>query len=195
MFPRFKRLPGKRAYRKMFVIAVEGKKTEQDYFHILNSQNSVIHIHCIKSSNQSSPSHVLKRMDNYLKQQSLRKTDEAWLVIDRDMWSETQLSELYRWSQRQTNYGLALSNPKFEFWLLLHFEDGNGIATPRECSTRLEKYLPNYQKAININNITVERIDNAIKRAIKKDKPPCVDWPRNPGTTVYRLVEKIIKEL
>ncbi len=34
-------------------------------------------------------------------------------------------------------------------------------------------------------------IADAIKRAKRKDNPPCEKWPQNTGTTVYRLVEKI----
>jgi len=40
--------------------------------------------------------------------------------------------------------------------------------------------------------MTTERIRNAIKRAEQKDKPLCSDWPKSTGTTVYRLVKKIV---
>ncbi len=69
-----------------------------------------------------------------IKKESLKSSDEAWLIADRDQWDENQLNQLYAWSTIQKNFGFALSNPKFEYWLLLHFEDASGIATSRECS-------------------------------------------------------------
>ena len=86
-----------------------------------------------------------------------------------------------------------LSNPKFEYWLLLHFEEGTGITSSRDCSDRLKRHLPAYDKGIDARTITPERIDEAIRRARRQDNPPCRDWPRAlGGTTVYRLVENIL---
>jgi len=36
-------------------------------------------------------------------------------------------------------------------------------------------------------------IPDAIARARRKDTPSCTDWPRCIGTTVYRLVEKLLE--
>jgi hypothetical protein len=33
----------------------------------------------------------------------------------------------------------------------------------------------------------------AVRRARRRDNPPCDDWPRSTGTTVYKLVENILK--
>ncbi|HEV2523771.1 MAG TPA: RloB family protein, partial [Gammaproteobacteria bacterium] len=123
----------------------------------------------------------------------LKETDEAWLVVDMDQWSIEQIGQLFAWSQLKENYGLALSNPMFEFWLLLHFEDGNKVTSANECSERLKRHLPEYKKGIDIRKFTVEAIHNAIRRAKQRDNPPCTDWPKTMGvTTVYRLVEKLV---
>jgi hypothetical protein len=55
----FKRPLGKKSYRKLFVIAVEGAKTEPQYFAMFNNQQSIIRIHCLKGAH-SSPLYVLK---------------------------------------------------------------------------------------------------------------------------------------
>jgi len=57
---------------------------------------------------------------------------EAWLVIDKDDNNDEKLRKVYEWSQSKDNYGLALSNPKFEYWLLLHFEEGKGVQNSPE---------------------------------------------------------------
>lgn len=192
---RFQRTLGKRRYKKLFIISIEGDKTEYEYFKNLEkieSFKSIIHINCLKSRKKSSPSQVLKRMLEYLKTESLKTGDEAWLVVDKDTWTTEQLNELYAWSLKAKNHGFALSNPQFEYWLLLHFEDGNDIGTANDCCMRLLKYLPDYNKEIDLKKITLERIYCAIRRAKNRDHPPCNDWPRNIGTTtVYKLVENI----
>ena len=189
---RFKRSIGQRRYRKIFVLAVEGTKTEPKYFALFNTEQSLMRVNCLKGQHDSSPPQVLKRMEDHLKQEGLKKSDEAWLVVDKDQWSDEQLAQLQQWSMKQENYGFALSNPKFEFWLLLHFEGGSGVTSSRNCSDRLKRYLPDYDKDIDSRKFTSEAIAEAIQRAKQRDTPPCVDWPRGIGTTVYRLVQNIL---
>lgn len=188
---KFQRPLGERPYRKLFIIAVEGVKTEPLYFGIFNDHNSTINVKCLKGTS-SSPSRVLKRMKYYIEREGLKKSDAAWLVVDKDCWTDGQLALLYEWSQTEENYGLALSNPKFEYWLLLHFEDGRGVANSRDCSDRLKKHMPNYDKGIDPRKITRVMIEDAIRRARQRDNPPCDKWPLTMGTTVYKLVNKLI---
>ena len=190
---RFVRPPGKRRYRKMFVLATEGRKTESQYFEIFKDRGLAVHIEFLKRKGDSAPPQVLERMKNYLKQRGLKNSDEAWLVVDKDQWTDYQLLQLHEWSQQADNYGLALSNPKFEFWLLLHFEDGSGVSNSKTCSRKLKHHIPGYDKDINARKISQDMIKKAIERAKKRDTPTCCDWPRNTGTTVYRLVENILK--
>ena len=190
---KFQRSLGELPYKKLFVLAVEGVKTEPQYFGIFNNQQSVIRVSCLKSSHGSSPLQVLKRMEDHLRQVDLRSTDEAWLVVDKDQWTDEQLVQLHDWAQTGDNLGFALSNPKFEYWLLLHFEDGNDIASSRDCTNRLKRHLADYDKGIDVRKFTNERIEAAIDRAKLRDNPTCVDWPRSLGsTTIYRLVEKLM---
>jgi len=133
-------------------------------------------------------------MQNYLRQENLKSSDEAWLVVDKDKWDDGQLTQLHTWSQKQENYGFALSNPSFEYWLLLHFEDGGGVRSSRNCNIRLQVHLRNYNKDIDKSKFTCERIRLAIRRARTRDNPPCDDWPRSFGsTTVYKVVESILE--
>jgi hypothetical protein len=62
------------------------------------------------------------------------------------MFFDDKLQKLFEWSQRKENYGFALSNPNFEYWLLLHFEEGSKIAHGADCLERLKKYLLGYNK-------------------------------------------------
>src|SRR5258708_7347426 len=123
----FQRTLGERRYKKLFIVSAEGSKTEPQYFAIFNEPQSIVLVKCLRRKlTNSSPLQVLKKMEVYLRKESLRKTDEAWIVVDKDDWAEDQLQELQQWAKKNINYGFALSNPNFEYWLLLHFEDGKG---------------------------------------------------------------------
>jgi hypothetical protein len=103
------------------------------------------------------------------------------------------LAQLCDWSRESDNYGFTLTNPKFEFWLLLHFEDGHGVGSPKECDERLRKNLPTYDKTIDSRKFPEESVREAIARAERRDSPPVEDWHKGvSGTTVYKLVKKLI---
>jgi len=183
----FRRNAGSLPYRKLFVIACEGAKTEQKYFAIFQKN-----IKCLPSrKNDSAPLHVLERLKRYLEENRVRKGDEVWLVVDTDNWEEEHLKTLHHWTLTDEQYALAVSNPKFEYWLLLHFEDGSGVSSARDCVARLKRYMPNYDK--NLPTVTKLKIhvENAISHAKAKDVPPCSDFPRGRGSTVYKLVERL----
>ena len=184
---------GLRPYRKLYLIAAEGEKTEVQYFQKFNNRLSTVHIQFLKSKGKSAPPQLLKRLIRYIDEAGLKDTDEVWIVIDKDAWSDDQINALFDWSSKESNRGLALSNPKFEYWLLLHFEDGMGVNSSRHCTERLRRHLPSYGKNIDTVSFTNDQINDAIRRAQLRDTPPCEDWPRSPGcTTVYRLVKNLI---
>lgn len=191
---KFQRPLGERRYKKLFLVAAEGIKTEPIYFSVFTDDKYIVQVSCLKGRSNSSPPQVLKRMTDHILSEGLKSSDEAWLVVDKDQWTDEQLAQLHQWASQQDNYGFALSNPKFEYWLLLHFEDGAGISSSRNCTERLKRWIPNYDKGFDTRKITQSGIEDAIRRAKKRDDPPCDDWPKNLGqTTVYRLIESILK--
>lgn len=186
---------GNRPYRKLFIIATEGAKTELQYFSILrNLKSERVTINIPEGKNKSDPENVLRRMKAHLKTEKLKNSDEAWLVVDKDQWRDDQIDKLHEWTKQQKNYGLALSNPKFEYWLLLHFAEGD-ISSTQNIEKLLDSHLPNYShtKAVDPQKFKLENIEKAISRAESRDAPPCKDWPRSPGcTTVYKLARNIL---
>lgn len=191
---RFRRPLGERRYRKLFVLRTEGSNTEPQYFGVLNSLVSNSHVVCLPGGHASSPPQVLQHMEAYLAEETPKPPYEAWLVIDKDQWSNAQLALLNEWEQRESNHGLAISNPKYEYWLLLHFEDGNNVGSVQECSRRLRRYLPDYDKNIDSRIITPDRINDAIRRAKARHNSVPEEEPLPFGcTTVYELVEKVLR--
>ncbi|QSR85410.1 RloB family protein [Methylacidimicrobium sp. B4] len=184
---------GKRRYRKLYVIATEGAKTEPDYFSLALFRNRQLeyYLKLLPPGRRSSPAQVLERMSNHLRKEALQDSDEAWLVVDHDQRSDEELAPLFQWTKEACHYCVALSNPNFEYWLLLHFEDGEA----KDCLRRLKKHLPGYDKGIRASAFSEEQIRDAVNRAKKRNSPPCTDWPRIPGSTVYLLVEKLLPPL
>jgi len=191
----FRRRPPFLPYRKLFLIATEGAKTEPIYFGIFNSPQATIHVKLLPArKHDSSPPQVLKRAQVFVKEKGFGKKDEVWLVMDRDQWTDEQLEGVFL-GCRAPAFNLAVSNPQFEYWLLLHFEDGTGVSGSRDCSQRLMRHLPNFKKD-NLETQKVEPgIPDAIQRAEAKDTPPCEDWPRANGSTVYRLVKRLREQI
>ena len=187
----FSRRQPVRSYRKLYVIATEGAETEPEYFRMFQSKTATILLKIIDSRHDSSPRQVLKRVEQYMAKESLKRSDAVWLVLDRDTWEEEELNEV--WNGCQGNHlHLALSNPCFEYWILLHFENGSGVSSKNTCLERLIHYLPNFAK----KHVEIEKlrpnIQTAITHAKQKDIPPCTDWPHGNGSTVYRLVQELI---
>jgi len=196
---------------RLFVIATEGEETEKQYFEDLTSKewypNPRVIIEVLeRSTSASNPKRILKMLDERKKKRGLKFDDELWLVINRDKQSWT-LEEIAEVAQvcLQKGYYLALSNPCFELWLLLHiksleeysddilqeFLENKKVTASR---TRLEKELILLLGSYNKSNLDTSPflglVQKAIERAKKLDIYPEQRWPNKLGTQV--LVEKIM---
>jgi hypothetical protein len=187
-----KRQFGLKPYRKRYVIIPEGE-AEKNYFNDLKIKLNNVIIDIRESNKGKEPisllEYIIKNISTLKK--DFLKDDELWLVYDTDNRPEAVLEKVDK-ECKENNFYNAVSNPKFEYWILLHFENGDG-ANLNNCIDKLKKYLPNYEK----NHLEMEKvypkIIDAIKRAKIKDNPPCQDRPRINGSTVYRLVEKLME--
>lgn len=109
--------------------------------------------------------------------------DEAWCVVDVDEFDiEAATSQAAK-----LGIELAVSNPCFEFWLLLHFRDPCGPAKAcREIAGHLAKCLNGYDKTrLNFAHFA-PFVSVAIERARK------IAPGSNPSTGVWRLVDKFM---
>lgn len=87
---------------------------------------------------------------------------------------------------KKRKYHIAVSNPCFEIWYLLHFTDPVSPASPNLAKRALQKHIPHYKKGQNVfRKLEALRIE-AIERAERFHKPD--DEFANPTTTVYELV-------
>ncbi len=93
----------------------------------------------------------------------------------------------------QLKVNLAISNPCFEVWLLLHHDKCEArLANCRETTQRLRKHLPGYDKARLKFKDHAIGLDDAIERSRQLD-PSGEDHSKNPSTGMWRLVERILQ--
>jgi hypothetical protein len=72
---------------------------------------------------------------------SYEESDQVWAVFDQDR--HPRIDEVLTMC-RDNRVAAARSNPCFELWLILHFEDYDRPATPRDVQTRLHALCPEY---------------------------------------------------
>ena len=196
---RFERESGKSPLFKTFLLSCEGAVTERQYFSVFKDHKG-IKIRSLgpkKGKGGNSPVQVLDRMEKAIKKHSLKTRDEAWIVIDTDQWTDDQFGNIQKWATQDASgihRDVAISNPNFEYWLLLHFEDVKGGEAAEKCADQLKKLFPGYEKKIDTRKITVEMIKTAVDRAKARDESYCKHHPDAVGcTNVYKLVESILE--
>lgn len=194
-----RRLPGKRRYRRIFYIATEGTITELQYFKLIDGiQDSGVIKFPPGSKKGLEPPKLVEKMAVWIKslekERSFTKEDQAWLVFDTDNRNNEHIQAAIDWARKDERYHIAVSNPKFEYWLLLHFGDGNNIGSGNDCDRRLLTFLPNYKKKIDPNKFSISTIKEAINRAGNRNNCGRLDWPKHTGTTVYKLLEQLITD-
>lgn len=199
---------------RLIVIASEGKDTERIYFKALAKEytNPRVHVHVLERSeneqNNSSPEHVLKQLNDYKSQYELEADDELWLVVDKDRWTEAMLSRVATECSQEVAMHMALSNPCFELWLLLHMEDAVSLPPEEQkqwmknrrksknadpyLKVRLRQKMGSYHESSYDALALIAHVEDAIERARALDKNPNDRWPQTLGTRVYLLAESVM---
>ncbi len=193
-------------------IASEGK-TEEQYFdgiHDLDS-SEIIKVERLEKRDEtdtkSHPNHVIDLLDErkeYWIEHGI-EANELWMVVDRDRQnvSKEQLNSIIDKSKLE-GYNLALSNPTFEFWLLLHITNlqkysvDDLLNNEKVNKTRrfIDKELSIILNGYNKKNLKFERFEDGINDAIIRAREMQINNENlidELGTSVCLLVEKLIK--
>jgi len=203
--------------RSVYLISIAGEgKTEELYFDGIYNMDStsIIKIERLEKHDEtdtkSHPNYVIELLDERKGQWEEHgfMPDELWMVVDRDKQnvSSDQLFSIIE-KCKSEGYNLALSNPTFEFWLLLHITDFESydnkmlLSNPkpkakskkRFIETELSRLIGGYNK----KNLQFEKFEDGINNAIKRAKKLPTDnleLINNLGTSVCFLVEKLIQK-
>lgn len=177
-----------RARKRTVLVYCGGVRTEPAYFdglkRAIRSQNLTVRIrHGAVSPPrlvQLAAAHRDRRPDAF---------DEVWCVVDVDDFDiAAAVAEAAR-----SRVSLAVSNPCFEVWLLLHHADCRSYCNGYpDVAARLKRYVPAYDKAALRFGDYAAGVEGALKRARELD-PTGRDHGRNPSTGVWRLVETLME--
>ena len=180
-----------RELRQRFLIVCEGEKTEPNYFRSFR-----VHVD-VKVIGTGKDTTDVVEYANRLQKEAARRAeayDQVWAVFDRDDFSAEKFN---RAIQVARNKGIlaAYSNPSFELWFLLHFDDRQSPITRRDCGDLLSKRLgmPYRKNQVGLRNYLLHLEEQAIERAERL----CNSYPQhnpakdNPCTAVYQLVKEL----
>lgn len=197
-----RRAPFRTPKRRMLVVC-EGENTEPQYIRGLERylRDATLSIEIpkergdpkklievAKAFNSEAVQNALKSEDDNL------RFDEVWCVYDRD---DHERFDVACQMARDNRFRLAVSNPSFELWLLLHFQENPGAQHRDRIKEMLAKKLPGYDKTIDFSKY-LEGLNAAAVRAKRIDDMALQDgeplFP-NPSTSVYLLLGSMAKEL
>jgi hypothetical protein len=186
--------------RPRVLVCCEGKVTEPGYFNGLKreGQNHLLDIEVRPggSNPKTLVDFAVERKKNAdilarRQQDDNLRYDEVWCVFDVDAHDHVADAKQKAAANR---IQLAISNPCFELWLLLHFQDQNAHIERDEVQSICRRHLPRYDKEVPWANV-FPLYQGAVKRAQALE---CWQETRgcageNPSTGVHQLTERIME--
>ena len=178
---------------KKILVSTEGARTEVEYFEHLNVLYDAIVVEPIPRDSKSAPKNVLSAMIQYVKSEDIGSDAIFWIVVDIDKHPTIQFEEIHNWCKEHQEYNLAISNPCFELWLILHYEFKSQYKNHKECKSYFNTNYGNSPDIPWFKSITKSHVQRAYKFAKENDTTGTTGWPIELGcTTVYRIVENYI---
>ncbi|MEA5579414.1 RloB family protein [Anabaena sp. UHCC 0451] len=190
--------PSRKITQKI-LIACEGSKTEPIYFKSIRNELRLptLEIIILPHQSKTDPGNIIERLIEERQQMKNDKrwttNDTAWAVFDGDEHIEKSLANwqgaINRANSQKIN--LAITNPCFELWYLIHFQDHLAQISREKLLKLLNKYIPDYDKSMSLypqllKPLTEQAIQRAekIAKQIKRDQldeysnPCCSDLPK-----------------
>ncbi|MCY3849433.1 MAG: RloB family protein [Acidimicrobiaceae bacterium] len=183
--------------RKRYVIYCEGKVTEPVYLTALNALADVRPHSILDVRGKGYDPHRLvaeakqARLDEHADEEA---GTEYWCVFDVEV--PTQHSRLHDAIQmaRDNDIKVAISNPCFELWLILHHQDHTRPIDNQQARSILRKHDPSPEKGLD-SKLYMESRKDAVDRArrlTERHKNAGQTFPDdNPSSGVYRLIEVV----
>ncbi len=201
----YDRRPGRTRPGRCILIICEGTQTEPKYFFALKNYFKISLVDIQIEKCPSSPIKLVETAEALVKKRivegkqnpSILPYEEIWCVFDVEK-TDKNLSFVDAIQKAKANrYSLAISNPAFEYWYVLHFEsttrpfkDGNELKNYLK-----NKHIPSYYEAMPVFNLIKNETLNAIQRSVKilSNHPDQDSEFPNPSTHVHVLVDEIIE--
>ncbi|MEU3216397.1 RloB family protein [Streptomyces sp. NPDC006971] len=191
-----KRTRGARPEQRRFLIYCEGECTEHQYFKGLRAELRALPVAVCLGGEHGEPKSLVKAAIEHKNRAPSSASDrwtaydEVWCVIDVEAPVPHEgLADALKLARRN-GIEVALTNPCFELWLLLHFQDVRGYCTSAEAQKALEK-LGSCGYSVSRKHLVYESLRDGhtqaeeLARALRGRKKGHAD---NPWTDVDRLV-------
>ena len=189
-----RRIPGKRIPWKVIVIVCEGEKTEPLYFGAIRQSLRMPSLNIRIVPGQGAPISIVNRAIEEKK--CTTKYDDVWCVFDvEQIANNTSFLEAVD-KARRAKINLAITNPAFEYWYLLHFfRTDRPFINAEQVIGQLKKYLPKYDKSISVYESIRDKTDTAIANACELRKISEEEWENwsNSSTGVDKLLTRIME--
>ena len=187
-------------YDKVLIVC-EGEKTEPHYLialrdHLKLSQTNIK----IDPDCDSSPTSVVKYAKELIKESFKDPYDHVFCVIDRDRHADfdTAIAQIYGYRKKDTKLHAIVSNPCFEFWILLHFDYTTklfGTSGDSPCmdliKNNLKVFIKNYEKGDKaiMPHIIKSGLEMAATNAKRANETAKRNDTGNPTTQMDELVD------
>ncbi len=194
---RASRRTGPQRRRRVIRVLTEGKVTEPSYLAIwARSNRDKVRINFGPTG--MAPLQMVEKAYDYERANRRSRSgspnpdfDEIWCVFDVDQHANVPQALN---KARQNGIRVALSNPCFELWLVLHFEDQTAHIEARDVQERAKQLGILDGKQLHESNVDalLNGYDDARQRATKLNErhkgndSPC--W-ENPSTSVWKLID------
>jgi RloB-like protein len=182
----------------LILVVCEGEVTEPQYvdaFRLEQGANTVrVHVQAPGGDPKALVETAIRLRDEAARQAKRERDqnlayDEAWCVFDVD---EHARSAEARQLAATGRIHLAVSNPCFELWLLLHFTERTAHATTAQVARLLRGHLPSYEKHVRFEDVRHGYADAVLRsQALDRRHEEMNSIGGNPSTGVYRLTERI----
>jgi len=199
MLARRKRTRSLKARRSKFsdqqitvLIVCEGEKTEPQYFkHWWRECKRSVSANIEIISDDACGTDAKSIVEYAKDKKAIFDYDEIWCVFDRDENPPDKLKAALN-QARDNDLNIAFSNPCFELWFLLHFQDQTAhIERDQAERTLRRKYIKGYEKSLDVYGTILPGQAGAIARARdlrKLHHDNGNDKRSNPSTTADKLV-------
>lgn len=187
-------------YDKVLIVC-EGEKTEPNYLITLRDYLKLSQANIkIDPKSDSSPTSVVKYAKTLIKDNSKDPYNHVFCVIDRDRHADfdTAIAQIDGYKNKDTKIHAIVSNPCFEYWILLHFTyttKSFGVSGDSPCidliKNDLKTYIPDYEKGDATLMLPI--IQSGLNMAVANAKRANETAKRNetdaPTTQMDQLVE------
>lgn len=205
---KLKRRPDALEQRKRFFIVCEGRVTEPKYLSVIlrarETKDGEITIrrpppNTPKGMVESALDWKKKGLGGRKKATKLDVKDEAWCVFDVEakvsQTARPGLAEALKMA-KVNKISIALSNPCFELWVLLHYENCNAWTYSDDVQHRCSELRLVDEKHIQNPDELLKKYPSARRRAENLDAQhqrngTIKEADQNPSSGVYKLIDAI----